>query len=388
MTRTGDLLKKGVSAFESAITAEWGNITGDMTSQTDLNDALNGKMNNVTLATVATSGDYNDLTNKPTIPSIDGLATETYVNNGLSFKVDNVDGKGLSSNDYTDADQVKLNTLANVAVSGSYNDLSNKPTIPSIAGLATETYVDNAVVNKVDKIADHSLMADSEITRLANVDNYDDSEVRGLIQSNTDAIASITGLEIKIVAELPATGKNGVIYLVGTESPYDEYIWVSSSSHFEMIGSSAVDLDDYYTSAQVNEKLLLKVNVGDLADVATSGSYTDLTSRPNLSTVSSTGSYTDLINKPTIPSIAGLATETYVNNAVDSKQDTLVSGTNIKTINGSSVLGSGDIVVEAEGAIIADEASPVNISKVWAGTQSQYDALTTKANTTLYFIKE
>ena len=32
--------------------------------------------------------------------------------------------------------------------SGSYNDLTNKPTIPSIAGLATEEYVDNAVANK------------------------------------------------------------------------------------------------------------------------------------------------------------------------------------------------------------------------------------------------
>lgn len=32
--------------------------------------------------------------------------------------------------------------------SGSYNDLTDKPTIPSIDGLATTTYVDNAVANK------------------------------------------------------------------------------------------------------------------------------------------------------------------------------------------------------------------------------------------------
>lgn len=46
-----------------------------------------------TLSTVATSGSYNDLTNKPTIPT--------------------------------------LPTLATVATSGSYNDLKNKPTIPT-----------------------------------------------------------------------------------------------------------------------------------------------------------------------------------------------------------------------------------------------------------------
>ncbi len=81
-----------------------------------------------TLSTVATSGSYNDLTNKPTIPSTTGLASETYVNNAVAGKVD-------------------ASTLAAVATSGSYNDLTNKPTIPSIAGLATETYVDNAVAN-------------------------------------------------------------------------------------------------------------------------------------------------------------------------------------------------------------------------------------------------
>lgn len=36
-----------------------------------------------------------------------------------------------------------------VLFSGSYNDLTDKPTIPSIAGLATEVYVNNAISNIV-----------------------------------------------------------------------------------------------------------------------------------------------------------------------------------------------------------------------------------------------
>ena len=36
--------------------------------------------NKPNFANVATSGDYNDLSNKPTIPSVEGLASETYVN--------------------------------------------------------------------------------------------------------------------------------------------------------------------------------------------------------------------------------------------------------------------------------------------------------------------
>ena len=44
------------------------------------------------LAPVAESGNYEDLTNKPTIPSIEGLATETYVTNAINTAIDNAIG--------------------------------------------------------------------------------------------------------------------------------------------------------------------------------------------------------------------------------------------------------------------------------------------------------
>lgn len=47
----------------------------------------------------------------------------------------------------TDTEKTAWNAKSNF--SGNYNDLTNKPTIPSIAGLATETYVNNAVANIV-----------------------------------------------------------------------------------------------------------------------------------------------------------------------------------------------------------------------------------------------
>ena len=43
---------------------------------------------------------------------------------------------------------------------------------------------------------------------------------------------------------------------------------------------------------------------------------------------------------PTIADVTGLQA------ALDAKQDGLVSGTNIKTINGAPVLGSGDLVIQ------------------------------------------
>lgn len=50
----------------------------------------------------------------------------------LSDKVDKETGKGLSTNDYTYADKAKVDALKPVATSGSYNDLTDKPTIPSV----------------------------------------------------------------------------------------------------------------------------------------------------------------------------------------------------------------------------------------------------------------
>ena len=46
--------------------------------------------------------------------------------------------------------------------------------------------------------------------------------------------------------------------------------------------------------------------------------------------------------------VAEVPTKQYIDNAVKGKQDTLVSGTNIKTINGESILGEGDVKVDSK----------------------------------------
>ncbi len=103
------------------------------------------------------SGDYNDLDNKPTIPSINGLATETYVDE----KVGQVDIPGALSEltedethrVVTDAEKATWNAKSDF--SGSYNDLTDKPEIPSIEGLASETFVNSAVSTKADSEHNH-----------------------------------------------------------------------------------------------------------------------------------------------------------------------------------------------------------------------------------------
>ena len=88
------------------------------------------------LATVAMSGDYTDLLNKPTIPTVNNAT--------LTIKKNSSDtGTAFTANASVDV-SCDLG-LAAVATSGSYADLSNTPSIPAAANNATLTIQKNSV---------------------------------------------------------------------------------------------------------------------------------------------------------------------------------------------------------------------------------------------------
>lgn len=77
----------------------------------------------------------------------------------VANKVTKEAGKGLSTNDYTTEEKTKLDNLKPVATSGSYNDLTDKPNIPATSEVdpALSDTSENAVQNKVVKAAIDSL---------------------------------------------------------------------------------------------------------------------------------------------------------------------------------------------------------------------------------------
>lgn len=89
-------------------------------------------------------------------------------------------------------------------------------------------------------------------------------------------------------------------------------------------------------------------------------------------------------------------TKTETDTKLDTKQNTLVSGTNIKTINSQSILGEGNLEVTIPDATTAtsgamsaaDKTKLDSISNEWTGTQAEYDALTTKDNNIIYYVTE
>ena len=148
-----------------------------------------------------------------------------------------------------------------------------------------------------------------------------------------------------------------------------------------------------YSYSEINGK-------PNLSAVATSGSYNDLTNKPNiptvptnvsaftndagyltehqdisgkansedLATVAFSGDYEDLENTPTIPDVPEWAMSStkpsYTVSEIDGAQEELVSGTNIKTINNESILGSGNITIQGGGDVNVIESITFNGSAV------------------------
>lgn len=132
-----------------AATAAWGGIQGDITDQTDLQNEFAEYTKTADLATVATTGDYDDLTDKPTIPTVNN-ATLTIQNNGTNVAT-------FTANSST-------NTTANIVPPVQIGSVLSTPT--DVDYVNTANIVDGAVTTA--KIADGSIttakIADSAVT--------------------------------------------------------------------------------------------------------------------------------------------------------------------------------------------------------------------------------
>ena len=121
----------------------WGNITGDISNQSDLQTALNAKADTTSLATVATTGAYSDLSDTPTI----GTGTITIKKNGEA-----IDSFGLNQT---------ASQNINITVPTKVSDLTNDSGFISgvawgdITGtLSSQTDLSSALASKQDTISD------------------------------------------------------------------------------------------------------------------------------------------------------------------------------------------------------------------------------------------
>lgn len=106
-----------------------GTSTTEVMSQNAVTTQLNSKANSSSLAAVATSGSYNDLSDKPSTPNVvqttgsstTDVMSQKATTDALDLKVDKVQGKALSTNDFTNAYKTKLDGIANGATKNTVN---------------------------------------------------------------------------------------------------------------------------------------------------------------------------------------------------------------------------------------------------------------------------
>jgi hypothetical protein len=253
--------------------------------------SIEGLTKDTDLATVAKSGSYEDLSNKPEIPSVEGFAkttdiptkvsdlendsnylssipeeyvTETELSakgyltehQDISNLVEKEDGKGLSSNDYTTEEKDKLASLENyddTQINADITSLSSrvKTVEDEVPNLATKTYVGEQIAN-----ADH--------------------------------------LKREIVEALPsdAEASDNIIYMLKVESAtgndkYKEYMKIDGT--VQMVGDTSVDLTDYAKSVDI------PTTVAELTDSADYAKKTDIPE-----TLPADGGNADTVNNHTV----------------------------------------------------------------------------------------
>lgn len=115
-----------------------------------------------------------------------------------------------------------LTGLSNVATSGSYNDLLNKPDLNTYAKVST-----------------------------LNANYYNKTEIDALITGGEGA----GFLKMEFVDKLPLEGKANTFYFVKSEFPqeqnsYNEYVWDEKSKSYEIVSKT-----DYITEKKVGEMI-------------------------------------------------------------------------------------------------------------------------------------
>lgn len=210
-------------------------------------DATNDKITfTVTPATVdaaVSTSSTNAVQNNAITAFVDGYAN-------VVTQTDSQDGPTYQNVTFTHSDNTVQELSSPVMHSGKI-DISNLPMDTSLSSSSTNPVqnkvINTALGNKANLASPTFTGSPKAPTAAAGTNTTQIATTAFVTTAVANAIAGVTSITYQVVQTLPATGENGVIYLVahshGTGDAYDEYVWVGSS--FEKLGNTDIDLSGY-----------------------------------------------------------------------------------------------------------------------------------------------
>lgn len=165
--------------------------------------------------------------------------------------------------------------------------------------------VNGANITKTSQLENDSNFITNVVNNLLNYYTKDEVYTKANIDELLRNVGA--GLSVKIVTVLPTEEISGTtIYLIKTTgNNYNQYMWIDNA--WANLGSTTVDLSNYYTKGKVDEILLGYVTKDVLAST-----LIDYVKKSELAKVATSNDYNDLDNLPQIPDVSGIKTYTNV----------------------------------------------------------------------------
>ena len=298
----------------------------------------------------------------------------------------------------------------NLVIEGGDVDLSNyytKTETDTKLGTKQNTLVSGTNIKTING---ESVLGEGNIEVSGGIKTYEASEIPSvLLKELKDAVSNV--LQKKDYGKYTTTDVTPISQFLSNLSNGDYLKLYNGNEHkLQFIGNKIVGSDFYYYFNIIvvgpgNTKiysnyitvtvLSSQIYVGNNKSVEVA-KITDIPNTDNFASKDELTAVETVANNADAKADAATSRIESVETAMGNKQDTLVSGTNIKTVNSQSILGEGNIEVTMPDATTAtsgamsaaDKTKLDSISNEWTGTQSEYDALTTKDNNTIYYIAE
>lgn len=216
----------------------------DALLQKKINEPINEGSNGQVLTTDGNGGrtwktvqgggsDVDIVTSWEPTPSDTKVPSEKLTKNTLDTKVDKVTGKGLSANDFTNSYKNTIDGLSTVATTGDYDDLTDKPTIPSkISDLTNDSdFIEKSSTNGLVK-NDGSVDTTQYLSSLPSHNHddryYTESEVDTALNGKQATL--ISGTNIKTINNTSLLGSGNISIQGGGTVTVDDSLSTTSTN--------------------------------------------------------------------------------------------------------------------------------------------------------------